>query len=73
MERDLRRLEIAWVRLYCVLVPKPYRRTWLRHTLDYGLLGPMLWVPMAVLWRPVEWIVARIVAKMPQMPPVTHE
>jgi hypothetical protein len=54
VEGDLRRLTFAWVRLYCVLVPKPYRRTWIRHTLDFGPLGPLLWVSWAPFWPLAE-------------------
>lgn len=63
LNEQMRVLGIAWVRLYCVLVPKSYRRTWLRHTLGFGPLGPLLWVTFAPFWPLAERIVARMVAK----------
>jgi hypothetical protein len=63
LRRDARRLDIAWVRLYCATVPKPYRRTWLRHTMSWGLLGPLLWISTRPVWPVAEWLVQRLSAR----------
>lgn len=54
-----KRLEFAWMRLYCVSVPKPYRRLWIRETTHWGPVGLMIFVTFGAMVRVLDQAVKR--------------
>ena len=53
------RLERAWLRFYCVSIPKPYRRA-LLWTTGWGPIGALLFTFYGALLRPPIRIVERL-------------